>query len=85
MEEKYLPIGTVVTMKKDILMYVIAGYLHKNIYGKIIDYVCIPYPYGFMTTKAVKYFNHEDIDEVLMTGYKINKYDDLNKILNKKI
>ena len=81
-EEKYLPIGTIILKKNEIVLYMIAGYINKTKDGNIKDYICIPFPYGFMSDKIVSYFNHDDIEKVVFKGYKDEKYKELNKILN---
>lgn len=84
MEDKYLPIGTIVMLKNDIVLYMIVGYLNNN-NGEIKDYISIPFPYGMMTLDAVTYFNHIEIERVVFIGYKNDKYKMFNeKIINLK-
>ena len=64
LETKYLPIGTILLIKNEITPYMITGYINKSL-DKIKDYVCVPFPYGFMSDKIVSYFNHEDIEKVI--------------------
>jgi len=80
-EKKYLPIGTIVVMKNEIILYMIAGYINKSD-KNIKDYICIPFPYGFMSDKIVAYYNHEDIEKIVFKGYINDKYNELNKLLN---
>lgn len=82
MEDKYLPIGTLVLLKNDFVMYMIIGYLNKNENGEIKEYVLVPFPYGLMADKMVSYFNHSDIERILFIGYKNEKYNEFNLILN---
>lgn len=83
--DKYLPIGSVVMLKNEIILYAIAGYnIINEEDNKTYEYVSIPYPYGLISVDALCYFNHDDIDAVLSVGYKNDKYDIVNKILNRK-
>ena len=82
MEDKYLPIGTIVFLKDDIVMHMIVGYLSKDKEGKLYDYLSIPFPYGMMTTNAVLPFNHKDIEEIIFNGYKNEKFDEIKKYLD---
>lgn len=81
MIDKYLPIGSIVLLKDDIVMRMIIGYLNKD-NEEIKEYVCIPFPYGLMSEKTLYYFNHSDIENILFIGYKNNKYEEFNLILN---
>ena len=80
MEEKYLPIGSIVTLKDDLTMHMIVGYLNKKD-DEIKDYISIYFPYGMITIDAIAYFNHEDIEKIIFSGYKNDKY----KLLNDKL
>ena len=81
-DKKYLPIGTIVFMKNEIILYMIVGYINKSSDGNIKDYICIPFPYGFMSNKILSYFNHSDIEKIVFKGYINDKYKELDKILN---
>ena len=80
MESKHLPIGSIVMLKNDIVLYMIVGYLNKKD-GEIKDYISISFPYGFVSTLAINCFNNEDIERLVFQGYK----DDKHKIFNEKI
>lgn len=80
-ENKYLPIGTILLIKNEITLYMITGYINKT-NDEIKDYICISFPYGFVSNKTVTYFNHEDIERIVYKGYINEKYYELNKKLN---
>ena len=82
MEDKYLPIGTIVFLKDDIVMHMIVGYLSKDKESKLYDYISIPFPYGMLSVEAVHPFNNDDIEEVIFNGYKNDTFDELIKYLN---
>ena len=46
--DKYLPLGTIVFVKNDIVMRTIVGYLSKDVNNEIKDYATIPFPYGLI-------------------------------------
>jgi len=82
-DKKYLPIGTLVFIKNEIILYMIVGYINKSNEKNTNDYISIPFPYGFMSDKIVSYFDHSDIEKIVFKGYENNKYKELNEILNK--
>lgn len=84
MIEKYLPIGTVVTLKNGNKKLVISGY--KSSFkdkSEIFDYMGILYPEGLGSTDNIYLFNHEDIDLVNYMGYKRVDYKVLSDLLIK--
>lgn len=81
MEDKYLPIGTIVMLKNDIVLYMIVGYLNRSDNEEIRDYISIGFPYGMMTLDSVTYFNHDDIEKIVFLGYKNDKYELLKEKL----
>lgn len=84
MEDKYLPIGTIVLLKDDISMYMVLGYLNKDVNNKISDYISVPFPYGFLSTLAIKTFNHSDIEKEVFKGYKNEQFQKMNSYLKDK-
>lgn len=82
--EKYLPLGTVVTIKENLAMYMISGYVNEDEKGKMNDYIGVPYPYGMVSFNALYFFDHKDIETVVFTGMFDDKYEFLNKILKSK-
>jgi len=69
--EKFLPIGSVVRLKKDHRLIMITGYLPQNGVGqKMYDYSGCLFPNG-MSTEALL-FDRSQIDNVLFLGYQTN-------------
>lgn len=81
-EEIYLPIGSVVKLKKSKGLVMIIGYFIQ-MDDKKYDYACCLFPDGILSLKDVLTFNNENIDEVYYLGYKNNKYKLLNEYLLK--
>ena len=83
MEEKYLPIGTVVLLKDAAKMIMINGHcvLANEMPGKIFDYRGCAYPEGILTSKGVALFNHSDIEKIVHLGY----LNEESKMFNEKI
>lgn len=80
MKEKYLPIGTVVLLKDAEKELMIVGFSAiDEDDDEIYDYIGCPYPEGLMDTEEVELFKHEQIEEILYTGYVTdasNKYSE---------
>lgn len=66
--KKLLPIGSVVKLKDAGKHVMISGILMEN-GGVKFDYICVPYPEGYIDQNRMFLFNHEDIDQVLFLGY----------------
>jgi hypothetical protein len=87
MEEKFLPIGTVVQIKNVPKKAMITGYLifsEKDKGEKIYDYSGCPYPVGIIETARTAVFNHEDIEKIVYLGYSDDEGKELNKFLTAK-
>ncbi len=83
MQDKYLPIGTVVTLKNQIRKIMIIGYYSPKYEGKIViyDYVGCSYPEGLLSKDYIISFNHEDIINLDFVGFKCDEYKELNNNL----
>lgn len=79
--KKYLPLGTLVLIKKDICALMIVGYLAKE-NDEIKDYKAVYYPYGFQEMKLLVKFNHEDIVGIIHLGNRFDKQEEYNAFLN---
>lgn len=72
MENKYLPLGTVVMLKKGVHKVMIVGYctvspeLGEN---KMFDYMACLYPEGIFSLDKMLVFDHDDIDVIHQIGY----------------
>lgn len=90
MEEKFLPIGTVVILKGGTKKIMITGYCVETIAkkDKIFDYRGCPYPTGVLESAGVALFDHNQIKEICYKGFvneeSVNLSDKLNIILNAK-
>ncbi|MBE6155820.1 MAG: DUF4176 domain-containing protein [Firmicutes bacterium] len=84
MEEKYLPIGTIVTLNNNSKKVMITGYYsleYQNVV-KIYDYSGCFYPEGLLVKNSVLSFNHSDIGSIVDMGYKDESFNILNRNLN---
>ena len=71
MKEKYLPIGSVVILKKGKKRLMITGYaqIDMETKDKVFDYCGCLYPQGVISTDNALLFNHEDIEKIFAIGY----------------
>ncbi len=69
-EEKYLPIGTVVMLKGGKKRAMITGFcaISEDNKDKIYDYSGCLYPEGFISSNQTLLFDHEQIDKVYHMG-----------------
>ena len=86
--EKFLPIGTVVLLKSNPKKLMITSYLifstgDNSDGSKMFDYGACPFPEGIIDSKYAVGFNHGDILEVLHLGLEDDDQKLLNSILNK--
>lgn len=83
LHKKFIPIGTVVKLKKSESLFIIIGYgasFEKNKDVKY-DYISYLYPVGF-TKKSDNYlFNYEDIEKIVFKGYADKIYTNFLNIL----
>ena len=80
MKDKYLPIGSIVTINNTNKNVMIVGYYaikYQNVV-KMYDYVGISYPEGTLLDGNFA-FNHTDITNILYEGYKDDSFNVLNK------
>ncbi len=72
MNEKYLPIGTVVLLKEGKKKLMITGFLYtpSNELNKVYDYCGCLYPEGVLTLDKTILFNHDQIDRIFHMGMK---------------
>ena len=79
MQNKFLPIGSVVLLKDGEKSLVICGYCAKpGEDGSLYDYIGVMYPEGIRSSKEFIFFNHSDLEKVLYTGYESNEFLKLN-------
>ena len=80
MEDKYLPIGSIVRLNDNNKKMMIIGYYSLKYQNsvKIYDYCGCVYPEGMLLANNLFSFNHSDIAEVIFLGFKNKEYDVLN-------
>lgn len=84
MKEKFLPIGSIVNVKKYNSKLMVIGYYSLEYQDslQIYDYVGCNYPEGLLIKNNLISFNHEDIIKCDFVGYQDDSYTDLNTKLN---
>lgn len=68
MEEKYLPIGTIVRLKEATKRIMVIGYCPIAEDGRKFDYIGCLYPEGMVSPKESLLFNHEQIEALTFKG-----------------
>ena len=85
MVQKYLPIGSVCTLKGKNKKVMITGYYSVSFSGnlKINDYMGCAYPEGMLLPEFVCSFNHTDIESVDFLGFKNEEQETFKGLLNR--
>ena len=98
-EDKFLPIGTVVKLKdeeKELMIVSFNVHTTGDVYDKegkkdgknlMFDYAACGYPEGIIRSDRMMAFNHDQIEKVVFKGYtteESNKISDLLKELIKQ-
>ena len=85
MKEKYLPIGTVCTLKGKNKKTMIVGFFSIEYNGNVTmyDYCGYDYPEGLLLNRKYS-FNHNDIEKIDYLGFKNEEYEILNKNMLKQ-
>ena len=85
MNEKFLPIGTVVKLKGGTKKIMITSYLvfpnNRNGKSEMFEYGACPYPAGIIDSKYAVAFNHEQIAEIIYLGHIDEEQKEFNKAL----
>ena len=83
MIDKYLPIGTVCTLKGNNKKVMVIGFFSVEYNGniKMYDYQGCAYPEGILLKNRLISFNHDDIERIDYLGFKDILHDNFNKIL----
>ena len=94
MNERFLPIGTVVLLKggnKQIMITTYGIFPTKKEYSKgkevalerkIYEYGGCTYPEGILSSDTACAFNHNQIEKICYMGYVTDEYKDFSKVLN---
>lgn len=85
MEKKYLPIGTICTLKNNNKKTMIISYFSLEYNGnvKMYDYKGCVYPEGLLLPAQAVSFDHDDIEKVEYMGFKNEQYEIFNNTLNR--
>ena len=70
--EKYLPLGSVLMLKKGKHKVMVVGYcaqISSDDNAPFYDYIGCLFPEGIFTTEQTMVFNHSDIDKIEYLGY----------------
>ena len=85
MEQKYLPIGSVCTLKGKNKKVMITGYYSVEYNGnlKIQDYCGCAYPEGMLLPEQYCTFNHTDIENIDFLGFKNDEYQTFKRLFDR--
>lgn len=89
-EEKYLPLGTIVLLKEAKKRMMIVGYevTTEEEEPKTFDYIGCLYPEGVISPDRNLLFNHDQIEKIFFKGYSdeedITFKNKLREIVNKR-
>jgi len=83
MMTKYLPIGSVVLLKKGLKKVMVTGFcsVEEANKEKIYDYSGCLYPEGILSSNINLLFDHKQIETVIFLGYIDKDYEAFNKNL----
>ncbi|MBP5679375.1 MAG: DUF4176 domain-containing protein [Bacilli bacterium] len=93
-QEKFLPIGTVVLLKggkKELMIMSYCIIPAGEVYDKdgkvdvgdaMFDYGGCVYPEGMITSDQLFAFNHDQIEKVVYMGYETDQQKEISKVLN---
>lgn len=87
--EKLLPIGSVVLLQGAVKKLMIIG-VYQNIQrnGENVDnydYLGVLYPEGFLNMDSMMLFNHEQICDVVFTGYDNSERKELIDYIDREV
>lgn len=84
MEEKFLPIGTVVLLKNATKRIMIIGFcaMTKEQEGKIFDYCGCIYPEGLISSSQTCMFDHSQIEKIFFKGFEDEEEAEFKTKLN---
>ena len=78
----YLPIGSIVILKKGTKPLMIYGRKMNDEEGNEYDYLACLYPEGYINLEYTYLFNEENIDKVIFRGYVTPEDEAFVKLLN---
>ena len=84
MNQGYLSIGTVLTLRGEPFKVMVIGYFGQHESGRTVDYMGVSYPDGFIDPTKIIGFNKTEIESILFEGYKTaeqaNLYNELDTV-----
>lgn len=85
-QEKFLPIGTVCTIRGNNKKVMITGYFSVEYSGNIrmFDYSACDYPEGLLLSNKTCSFNHNDILSINYMGFLTEDHKRFNDLLNRQ-
>lgn len=81
MQNKFLPLGSIVMLNGGSKRLMIIGYLPIDSTSKMYDYMGCMYPEGVLNSNQSIIFNHSDIKQIYSLGFS----DDESKKFNEKL
>lgn len=98
MEDKYLPIGTVVILKggkKELMITSFCAVPQGQAYnesgkvelekGKMFDYGACQYPEGMLSSDQTILFNHDQIEKICFKGYETDRSKKMSEFLKNNV
>lgn len=88
MKERFLPIGTICSLRGINKKIMISGYFGISYRGKLkmYDYTGVEYPEGLLLQNRTYSFNHTDIEKIEFVGFESEEYTILNNnLLNNNV
>lgn len=84
--DKFLPIGTICSIKSSNKKIMITGFFSTEYSGniKMFDYSGCDYPEGLLLSNKTCSFNHQDIEKVDHLGYYSLEHQKFNDLLNRQ-
>ena len=79
MKEKYLPLGSVVTLENATKKIMIIGYLPLSNDNVVYDYNACTFPEGVLDANKTLAFNHDQIKEINHLGFDNDEAKSFNK------
>ncbi|MBR1385453.1 MAG: DUF4176 domain-containing protein [Bacilli bacterium] len=85
MNNKILPIGSIIKMSNSDLYLMIYGYANskKNIDGEYYDYFCCIYPAGINGKDSIL-VKKEKIEKIIFIGYQDSKFENFVELLEQQ-
>ena len=85
MNEKYLPVGSIVTLEGANKKLVIIGYFPMSEDQKVYDYNACTFPEGVLDASKTIAFNHDKIKEINFMGLQNDEYKNFNLKLSQMV